>query len=181
MRHRTRSPFSAWTAPGRPALDGCQEPPNARPEDAGNPSLTATGIGKTPFGSLGHWQAPLRYRHVWGGCFSDMMGSLHQEFWATAKGGMMSSDRFWLRSGPTVPFDGLGQDGRSHCVYASVAGAMNHVSGVAQWTVDALFRKCLENGHTSPTFDTVMPIAVEPVKDLVSWEIARERMKRLST
>src|SRR4051812_13691932 len=93
----------------------------------------------------------------------------------------MSSDRFWIRTGPMVPFRGLTQDGKSHCVYASVAGAMNHVAGRAHWTVDALVRACVSGGHTSPTFDTVAPIAAEPLKDLVSYEIARERLKKGTT
>lgn len=93
----------------------------------------------------------------------------------------MPPEEFWLRNGPLVPFGGLTQDGKSHCVYASVAGAMNHIAVKAHWTVDALVKACLRGGYTSPTFDTVAPIAADPLKDLVRYEIARERMKSLTT
>jgi hypothetical protein len=89
----------------------------------------------------------------------------------------MSADGFWLRSGPTIAFPGLSQDGKSHCVYASVAGAVNHVAGRPHWSVPALVAECDRRSERSPTFDTVVPVAVEPLKDLVSYEIARERLK----
>jgi hypothetical protein len=84
---------------------------------------------------------------------------------------------FWTRTGPRVEFRGLTQGENPYCVYASLAGAVNHVVGSEVWTVDALVAECKRRGCPSPTFDVVMPVAAEPVKDRLAYEIARDRLK----
>jgi hypothetical protein len=84
---------------------------------------------------------------------------------------------FWARTGPTVEFRGLTQGHSPHCVYASLAGAINHVVGSVVWTVDTLVEECKRRRCPSPTFDVVMPVAAEPVKERLEYEIARERLK----
>src|SRR4051794_30765503 len=94
---------------------------------------------------------------------------------------MMSLAPFWVRTGPSIPFRGLTQDGKSHCVYASLAGAVNHVVGADVWTVAALVAECQRRSSYDPTFDTVLPVAVEPMQGKVVCEIARERLKPMPT
>ena len=74
------------------------------------------------------------------------------------RGGQMSLNLavpFDQRSGcATIPFSGLAQNGKEHCVYGSVAGAVNHLAGIVVWaTAKHLADECDRVKKSNPTFD----------------------------
>ena len=73
---------------------------------------------------------------------------------------------FGQRTGSFIPYPGLRQVGDT-CVYASVAGAINHLCSREVWTLSALFTKCA--GRT-PDFGVARQ-AVEPVAGEVAYRV----------
>jgi hypothetical protein len=45
---------------------------------------------------------------------------------------------WWNRHAGLAPYVGLHQGGRNYCVFASIAGAVNHLMGHDVWTMDVL-------------------------------------------
>lgn len=75
------------------------------------------------------------------------------------------SSIFGTRTGPFIPYPGVRQIGDT-CVFASVAGAVNYLSGQPIWTLESLFRACRV---TQPTFGPVASVAVAPVAERVEY------------
>ncbi len=80
--------------------------------------------------------------------------------------------------GATIPFSGLPQNGQEHCVYGSIAGAVNHLAAFAVWaTAKQLADECDRLKKSSPTFGIIARVAVVPVKDRVAFDIPRDRIQ----
>ncbi len=62
---------------------------------------------------------------------------------------------FWQRSGKRVPFNGVMQSESETCVFASVAGAFNHLTGNAPMTEADLLQDHANDGKPTPNFKTV--------------------------
>ncbi|MBM3999077.1 MAG: hypothetical protein FJ297_05965 [Planctomycetes bacterium] len=77
-----------------------------------------------------------------------------------------------------VPFKGLTQQNEPHCVFASIAGAVNHLMGYPVWRTAAdLFQEWQVTNQTGITFDSVIPIAIVSIPGKLRYELPRERIK----
>ena len=88
-----------------------------------------------------------------------------------------TSRPFWKRTGPAVVYPGLTQGGEPLCVYASIGGAINHLAGRTVWQTKTLQKACAQRGVAQPTFDCVIPVAIEPVASELAYEVPRESIK----
>lgn len=71
-----------------------------------------------------------------------------------------SSVSWWERTAELVPYAGLHQGENDHCVFAAVAGAVNHLLGRQAWTIDSLLKVYGEDRETWTL--AVAPIAIAP-------------------
>jgi hypothetical protein len=77
-----------------------------------------------------------------------------------------------------IPFVGLCQRHEPHCVFASIAGAVNHLMGYPVWQTAAdLFQAWLAINPTGINFDSVISVALAPVPGSLRFDLPRERIK----
>jgi len=62
-------------------------------------------------------------------------------------------------------------------VYGSVGGALNNVVNRPVWETVSLREEFKRRGGGQPTFDAVIPVAIEPVVSEVEFVIPRDRIK----
>ena len=81
---------------------------------------------------------------------------------------------WWERTAELVPYDGLHQGDKDHCVFAAVAGAVNHLLGRQEWTIDSLLEV---HGRDPETWTlAVAHTAVKPFLDRL--EVLEHNTKR---
>lgn len=78
------------------------------------------------------------------------------------------SAKWWERKSNLLPYNGLLQGNEDACVYASIAGAVNHFVGREAWTPSSLRDECIRNGLMNPSFG-VASIAVSPFSSEVEY------------
>ena len=77
-----------------------------------------------------------------------------------------------------IHFDGLCQLQEPDCVFASIAGAVNHLVRYTVWkTARELYDACNLARIGAPTFDNVIPVAIAPVPSTLRYDLPRERIK----
>lgn len=69
--------------------------------------------------------------------------------------------KWWERKTNLLPYNGLLQGSEYACVYASIAGAVNHFLGREVWTPKKLRDEWNRNGPVQPSFG-VASVAVSP-------------------
>jgi hypothetical protein len=74
--------------------------------------------------------------------------------------------QWWERKGKTIAYPKLLQGDLPHCVYAAIAGAVNHLAGQELWTPQTLFGEHQKEGRKSTDF-SVADTAITPVWDNV--------------
>jgi hypothetical protein len=73
---------------------------------------------------------------------------------------------WWERAGNKIAYPGLLQGNHPHCVYAAIAGALNHLTQKHLWTVQSLFNEHQKAGARDANFD-VADTAIAPVANTV--------------
>jgi hypothetical protein len=92
---------------------------------------------------------------------------------------MNQGTAWWERKGQFVSYPELKQLSLPHCVYASVAGAVNHMAGREVWTPTDLLAECNRRGHLEPNFgvgDVALvrvPSEVEKIHHNKDWSTPR--------
>ena len=72
------------------------------------------------------------------------------------------SENWWERTGNMVSYPNLLQGNLPHCVYAAIAGGVNHLVGQPLWTAQSLFDAYQRSGPKDAHFG-VADTAIEPV------------------
>lgn len=92
---------------------------------------------------------------------------------------MAERSNWWERKGNFVSYPELRQGALPHCVYASIAGAINHVTEREVWTPTDLHSECQRRGQAQPDFgvsDTaLMRVAneIEKIHHNADWSLER--------
>lgn len=81
---------------------------------------------------------------------------------------MTENANWWERSGRFVAYPELRQGGLPHCVYAAIAGGINHLVQRPVWTPQTLFNEHQKEGPKDANFGVantaIVPVASEVEK-----------------
>ena len=77
-----------------------------------------------------------------------------------------STTNWWERTGTFIAYPNLQQGNLPHCVYAAIAGGINHLAQRQVWTPQLLYKEYQKNGPRDAHFG-VADTALEPVANEV--------------
>lgn len=64
-----------------------------------------------------------------------------------------ATQKWWERQGHTITYPELLQGDLPHCVFASIAGAINHLANRQVWTPVELLDECVRSGLKAASFE----------------------------
>jgi hypothetical protein len=84
------------------------------------------------------------------------------------------SEKWWERQGKTAPYPELRQYNEPHCVFASIAGAINHLANRNVWTPGDLLKECVVSGLKAASFEVANVAVVSVSNELEAVHHNRE-------